>query len=234
MSDTSHEPPISNVFHIMEEHLRSNEALVILGYGAGPKTADTVAGTIEDENLYKQVRAMTIEEALTNPERLERDLANRDLISHSAGALVLKSIITPPFNVFAFGAPLPQRRLELIKNSGSVTRLMHTDRPEGDNLQDLLEFDLEYIKEISRHPEFYLKLLAEISTYNAVETASWLREEGVPSTLFYGTKDALFYPKLTPAIKSQAEIADVKVMVLNGVQHNDPIVWPKRFFSKNS
>lgn len=203
-----------------------SQAIYVGGFSGGRRTAERVQEALG--TYYEDVEAYTFAEAMSRLDEIKRAVKNTSVITHSAGMLALKG--TSPSEVFAFGAPLPRGRINILGATAAKFGQMHIGIRNMRDAARVARFDIESgLELVTPTPDKGLGhwrhfMNGDISRFDAIEAGTGLQENGSDVNLTYGTRDLYFYP--TPLQRQQAQDGGVRLTSVANDVHDSLVLQP--------
>ncbi|HEV2403417.1 MAG TPA: hypothetical protein VGS08_04400 [Candidatus Saccharimonadales bacterium] len=197
-----------------------SQIVYIGGFDNGQATAAAVAAAL---SLSHKVRTFTFSEAIGNLDVVRKAVHGAEVVTHSAGMLVLAG--TKPEHVTAFNPPLLSSSSRLAWQSCIKAIRMHTPGVGLRSFRDMGSvgrFDLSAIAELIAHPVRNLGSIGTIARFDAVAEAIRLRHSGIPVTLVYTLGDEFYR---LAAYEATARRGGVEVVLLPGI-HDELVIRP--------
>jgi hypothetical protein len=202
-------------------------AIYISGFCNGHKTSDRVGKSLE--TYYDHVSIFTFSEMLNRLSDIESKLEHYDLITHSAGALVIDKLSVSPNKIIMLNPPLPSSIVRLILQGFRKTARLHIPGKGLHNLDELStmsRFGRNSLAEFAIHPIANWGQLKNISTFNAVESALSRKQAGIAVNITWTSEDSFFKP--SDADLAFASDNKIPVKIVDG-EHDELIIRPVSF-----
>jgi hypothetical protein len=213
-----------------------SRALFVSGFAVGRGNTERVMEALTGVNgPFSDADSRSYLSALENPRQFRRAAAGAVLVTHSAGALAIPSVIEAgsttlpkPETIHAWAGPLPTSGATLLgRGMFRIPPGMVSQGFKGfGNMADLMRFNASYFPEFARRFIPHMRQLGAIAQFDSVAVGSAAVEAGVPTTLAYANDDRFY--TITDEQREAASRAGVLVIDLLG-QHNDPLVQAEEF-----
>lgn len=193
------------------------DIIFIGGFGSNPgNIADTVKAL--SRHYGRPVTAYTFRQAQRQGSALRQQLTGAEVITHSAGMLLLAD--AAPATVLAIAPP---RRMSLPRLTGRFIvkerRLLASRRLSALRRRRIDNFYRWALHEHLLHPRRNLLMAPRISHFDAVETGRQLAAQGAQVNLVFFTADSLFWPE-TVSVPNLTVVTSVEG------QHDELLVDP--------
>lgn len=159
---------------------------------------------------------MSFRSARHDYERRADFIKGKNLITHSAGSMVLRD--TEPLSILAIAPVLPDAPVSLVSKS---TQIMKNELGEGRRSRQTAllaaRLGMSSANELLRHSYQNFGAIADISRFNAIEQGSHHAASGTPATLVFMENDEFFNPRARSFQRHLARAAlELEILAVEG------------------